>query len=245
MSDAADKVTDPRLKALAAASAALDTANAVTATQAAAASGDASGGVSVSITYQRSHSRSDSLQTGNHAVASLVGAGRNLSIRAEGAGAESGVTVIGSQLSAANDASLKAEGQVDLKAAQSATTQKESNSSNSAGAGVALSYDAVKGGFGVGYTAKDELWWYIYGDPVKHPLEMGSYFGRWCIEAVAAVKAFGLDDSLCLGLEHYPGDLLRPDGPSTHTRPPERATGLGAWLLRVLIRRREAYQPKE
>jgi len=92
---------------------------------------------------------------------------------------------------------------------------------------------------------KDELWWYIYGDPVKHPLEMGSYFGRWCIEAVAAVKAFGLDDSLCLGLEHYPGDLLRPDGPSTHTRPPERATGLGGWLLRVLIRRREAYQPKE
>ncbi|MDQ5905142.1 MAG: hypothetical protein QG672_2736, partial [Pseudomonadota bacterium] len=63
---------------------------------------------------------------------------------------------------------------------------------------------------------KDELWWYIYGDPVKHPLEMGSYFGRWCIEAVAAVKAFGLDDSLCLGHEHYPGDLLRPDGLTTH-----------------------------
>lgn len=63
---------------------------------------------------------------------------------------------------------------------------------------------------------KEELWWYIYGDPEKHPLEMGSYFGRWCIEAVAAVKAFELDDSLCLGHEHYPGDLLRPDGPSTH-----------------------------
>ncbi len=63
---------------------------------------------------------------------------------------------------------------------------------------------------------KDELWWYIYGDSDKHPLEKGSYFGRWCIEAVAAVKAFGLDDSLCLGHEHYPGDLLRPDGPSTH-----------------------------
>ncbi|MCW2291949.1 hypothetical protein M2262_001999 [Pseudomonas sp. BIGb0408] len=63
---------------------------------------------------------------------------------------------------------------------------------------------------------KDELWWYIYGDPEKYPLEKGSYFGRWCIEAVAAVKAFELDDSLCLGHEHYPGDLLRPDGPSTH-----------------------------
>jgi len=59
-------------------------------------------------------------------------------------------------------------------------------------------------------------YWYIYGDPEKHSLEMGSYFGRWCIEAVAAVKALGLDDSLCLGHEHYPGDLLRPEGPTTH-----------------------------
>ncbi len=78
---------------------------------------------------------------------------------------------------------------------------------------------------------KDELWWYIYGDPIKHPLEMGSYFGRWCIEAVAAVKAFGLDDSLCLGHEHYPGDLLRPDGPSTHPARPEPTQGLFAKLF--------------
>lgn len=62
-----------------------------------------------------------------------------------------------------------------------------------------------------------EPFWHIYGDSERHqPLEKGSYFGRWCIEAVAAVKAFGIDDSLCLGHEHYPGDLLRPDGPTTH-----------------------------
>ena len=30
------------------------------------------------------------------------------------------------------------------------------------------------------------------------------------------MKAFALDDSLCVGLPHYPGDLLRPNGPSTH-----------------------------
>lgn len=64
--------------------------------------------------------------------------------------------------------------------------------------------------------SKEELWWYNYGDSDKHPLEKGSYFGRWCIEAVAVVKAFGVEDGLCLGHEHYPGDLLRPDGPSTH-----------------------------
>lgn len=47
----------------------------------------------------------------------------------------------------------------------------------------------------------------------------GAYFGFWCIEAVAAVKALGIDDRLCLGLPNYPGDLLRPDGPSSHTAP--------------------------
>jgi hypothetical protein len=77
---------------------------------------------------------------------------------------------------------------------------------------------------------RDELRLYFYGDPVKHPLEKGSYFGRWCIEAVAAVKAFGLDDSLCLGHEHYPGDLLRPDGPSTHVQ--QQSVGLLGKLTR-------------
>lgn len=56
-------------------------------------------------------------------------------------------------------------------------------------------------------------YWYKY-----HELE-GGYFGYWCIEAVAAVKAFGMDDSLCLGHSNYPGDLLRPDGPTTHAVP--------------------------
>ena len=56
-------------------------------------------------------------------------------------------------------------------------------------------------------------YWYRYG---LENFEGGAYFGRWCVEAVAVVKAFGLDDSLCLGLPDYPGDLLRPDGPSTH-----------------------------
>ena len=43
------------------------------------------------------------------------------------------------------------------------------------------------------------------------------YFGYWCIEAVAVVKAFGIDDTACLGAAHYPADLLRRDGPSAHT----------------------------
>lgn len=79
------------------------------------------------------------------------------------------------------------------------------------------------------------IWWYDYGDPEINPMEKGSYFGRWCVEAVAAVKAFGLDDSLCLGHEHYPGDFLRPDDPSTHRN---RYTVM-AWLKRQFITGKE------
>jgi hypothetical protein len=30
--------------------------------------------------------------------------------------------------------------------------------------------------------------------------QMGSYFGRWCTEAVGVVRAFNIDDSLCWAL---------------------------------------------
>jgi hypothetical protein len=64
-----------------------------------------------------------------------------------------------------------------------------------------------------GVTAIDgRPYWYGFNEHI----EGGAYFGFWCVEAVAAVEAFELDDSLCLGLPHYPGDLLRPDGPTTH-----------------------------
>lgn len=59
----------------------------------------------------------------------------------------------------------------------------------------------------------DRPYWYTLGNKQLHD---SGYFGRWCVEAVAAVQAFGLDDSACLGHEHYPGDLLRPQGPTTH-----------------------------
>jgi hypothetical protein len=83
---------------------------------------------------------------------------------------------------------------------------------------------------GLARPGDEGIWWYDYGNPDVNPLDKGSYFGRWCVEAVAAVKAFGLDDTLCLGHEHYPGDLLRPTGPSTH---PDRH-GVQAGLQRLL-----------
>lgn len=88
-------------------------------------------------------------------------------------------------------------------------------------------------------------YWYTFGKN----LAGGAYFGRWCVEAVAAVKAFGLDDSLCLGHPHYPGDLLRASGPTTHRSPPKspapktssnvavQAKGSTGGLLGRLLRR--------
>lgn len=64
----------------------------------------------------------------------------------------------------------------------------------------------------------EELWWHVFADPTKHPLEKGGYFGRWCLEAAVVAKVFDMDDSLCLGHESYPGDFLRPEGPSTHVK---------------------------
>lgn len=68
-------------------------------------------------------------------------------------------------------------------------------------------------------------YWHNY-----HRLE-GGYFGYWCVEAVAAVKAFSLDDSLCVGHPHYPGDLLRPEqvtAPDMSRLLPELAATIGA-----------------
>ncbi len=84
-------------------------------------------------------------------------------------------------------------------------------------------------------TPRLQPFWYHYGHPENNPLAMENYFGRWCIEAVAAVKAFGLDDSLCLGHEHYPGDLLRPDGPSSHKPRPDAGSSTDGSALKRLL----------
>lgn len=86
------------------------------------------------------------------------------------------------------------EQQVELLASFVAAWYKELNHAH----GKSLSNDR---------TRYQRPYWYAYGD---QNFSGGAYFGRWCIEAVAVVKAFGLDDRLCLGHEHYPGDLLHP-----------------------------------
>lgn len=89
-----------------------------------------------------------------------------------------------------------------------------------------------------------KTYWYNFALPPY--LDGGAYFGQWCLEAAAVAKAFAMDESLCLGHRHYPGDFLRPNGPTTHPErpdvlpasatsesvpPPEKPRG---WLSRLL-----------
>lgn len=46
-------------------------------------------------------------------------------------------------------------------------------------------------------------WWECHHGP-----EGGGYFGYWCVEAVAAVKAFGMDDATVIDSLYYPRELL-------------------------------------
>lgn len=143
MGDASKKTDDSRMKLLAAAAAAM------TAKAAAQAAADPS--VTVSLTIGSSKSDSQSKQTSSTAVGSTVAAGGNLAISAIGADKESNVNILGSNISAGKDASIKADGDLNLQATQSTSDQHSTSSSSSAAIGIAATYG--KNGLAFGVTA--------------------------------------------------------------------------------------------
>jgi len=72
-------------------------------------------------------------------------------------------------------------------------------------------------------------YWHKFGD---RDFEDGTYFGRWCVEAVAVVKVFGVDDSLCLGHENYPANLLHQEIRSEPNH--SIRTEKGGWYRKLL-----------
>ncbi|WP_081085138.1 hemagglutinin repeat-containing protein [Burkholderia territorii] len=125
---------DARLDALAAATTGLAAKNAFDQT----GGGSGVGNLGVSVSLGTSHSNSSSSASHSTAVGSTVAAGHNVSITATGAGANSNIDVIGSTISAGNDATLKADGKINLAAAQNTDSQNSKNSGSSAGIGVTL-----------------------------------------------------------------------------------------------------------
>ncbi|WP_190275146.1 hemagglutinin repeat-containing protein [Collimonas fungivorans] len=141
MSDASKKTDDSRMKLLAAAAAAM-TAKAV-------ADAAANPSVTVSLTIGASKSDSQSKQTSSTAVGSSVAAGGNLAISATGADKDSNVNILGSNISAGKDASIKADGDINLQATQSTSDQHSTSSSSSAAVGIAATYGSNGLAFGV------------------------------------------------------------------------------------------------
>jgi filamentous hemagglutinin len=145
MKSASGKTDDPRMKALAAATAASTAGGAATAAQ------NPMQGVTISLTVGASKSDSQSRQTTSTAAGSSVQAGGNVVISATGDGKNSHLNVIGSDIAAGRDATLKADGDINLQAAQSGSTQRSRNSSSSAAVGIAATYG--ENGFAFGITA--------------------------------------------------------------------------------------------
>lgn len=56
-------------------------------------------------------------------------------------------------------------------------------------------------------------YWHGLGD---QNFEGGAYFGRWCIEAVAVVSAFSINDAMCIDDPHYPADLIQEGRAPSH-----------------------------
>ncbi|WP_244101521.1 hemagglutinin repeat-containing protein [Burkholderia ambifaria] len=101
--------------------------------------------VGVSISLGASKSDSQSQAQASTAVGSTLSAGRNVTIAASGAGADSNINVIGSTVSAGNKALLAADGNVNLQAAQSTSSQHSTNSGSSASVGIAFTVGSQNG----------------------------------------------------------------------------------------------------
>lgn len=135
---------DPRLTALAAATTGLGAKNLYDgATSGNPAQSPTSVGVSISLGASKSDSQSQA--QASTAVGSTLSAGRNVTIAASGAGADSNINVIGSTVSAGNEALLAADGNVNLQAAQSTSSQHSTNSGSSASVGIAFTVGSQNG----------------------------------------------------------------------------------------------------
>jgi filamentous hemagglutinin len=146
MASAAGKTSDPRMQALAAATAALAAKNAYDAVT----DPTAAASVRLSLTLGNSKSGSKQTQDSMTAVGSTIAAGNNVSIIATGTGRSSDITVIGSSIKAGNDVTLKADGDILLQAAQNTSALQNDGKSSSAGVGV---YVSVGANTGFGLTA--------------------------------------------------------------------------------------------
>ncbi|GAB7125748.1 hemagglutinin repeat-containing protein [Silvimonas sp. JCM 19000] len=146
MARAAGPRGDDRVQALAGAASALSAVNTYDAVK---ADPNNAGGFSASITYGQSKRESRTTQQGNTAAGSRLAAGGDVIIKATGAGADSNLTVQGSDIKGGGNVLLEADGKVNLLAAGNTNEQHSDSRSQSAGVGVALTYGKDGAAFGL------------------------------------------------------------------------------------------------
>ncbi|AXA74491.1 filamentous hemagglutinin, partial [Achromobacter insolitus] len=181
MAEAAGKTDNTVMKGLAGATAGVAAVNAYDAVRTSAKAAEAAelakagssnkidqvGGVSIKLSLGTSKSSSTTDRSSSSAHGSTITAGRDLTIVAQGAGKDSDIAVIGSNLSAGNTVTLKAEGDVILQAARNAFEQQTDSKSSSASIGIGYSTGGKQNGFTLELGAslgrgkangKDESW---------------------------------------------------------------------------------------
>lgn len=99
---------------------------------------DQVGGINISLSIGTSKSSSKTTQTSSTAQSSTLNAGGDITIVASGASQDSDINIIGSQVKANDDVTLKADNQINLLAAQNTNTLDGKNKSSSASLGVSV-----------------------------------------------------------------------------------------------------------
>jgi len=178
--DSAGKVEDSRLQALAAATIALKAKNAFDAVQQGQAIekgnlADSVGGINISISIGSSKSKNTTTQTSVTAASSIVAAGNNLSLTATGTPVEANndgggdienelpfppvnntggdINIVGSELSAGNNARLIANNALNITAQQNTATLERDSKSSSSSVGIGFSLGSQGAGFNVSASA--------------------------------------------------------------------------------------------
>lgn len=150
MNKAAERTDDKRMKTLAALSTAWSANDAYTQVMADPA---AAGGINLSIALGMNKSESKSEQTSNTAAASTVAAGGDVTIVSSGGTRNNDLTVQGSEITAGNNALLKADGNILLAGAQNTIEQHSTNKSVNGSLGIGISFGSEKNGLSFNASA--------------------------------------------------------------------------------------------
>nr|WP_290447151.1 hemagglutinin repeat-containing protein [Pseudomonas sp. 21LCFQ010] len=135
---------DPRMQGLAALNTAMSAKRAYDTVQDVAQNGI---GFKVSLSLGNTQSHSESSQSGQNVVSSGLAAGRDVNIRATGAGQDSNINVVGSSIEAGNNVNLKADGDINLLSAQNTARQDGSNGNSGWSVGIGFTVGGTQNGF--------------------------------------------------------------------------------------------------